>query len=495
MPESILLIEDQKIVGTLYSEVLEEAGYTVHWLEDGREALNMLKSASPGIDMVITDYHVPGANGMEILHAAQAQREDMPVIFMTAHGSVKTAIEAMRAGAFDYLEKPIDLDNLVVLTQRALSQVPQNTSQEAPPKEASQLIIGRSEQMLNVYKSIGRVAALPATVFIHGETGTGKELIAKTIHKFSKRANEPFIAINCAAIPEALLESELFGHERGAFTGAEKQHIGRFEQANGGTLFLDEIGDMPSALQVKILRVLQERKIQRLGSNKEIPVDVRIVTATHRDLEERIREGHFREDLYHRLCVAEIELPPLRDRKGDIPLLVKHLLTEAAKEYGFKNATIDSAAMQILQGQPWPGNVRQLQNTVRKALLMSRNMTISARNLQDLNLSSHSSQPPKEALQNIPEQAQKNPSQSYSALTANQPEPITEFDLSHWVKEQIDEQPEEKNNLRQDLLDTVDKELITQSLQKYRYNRSKVAERLGITRKTLRARMVLLGIE
>ncbi|MBN2068990.1 MAG: sigma-54-dependent Fis family transcriptional regulator [Opitutales bacterium] len=491
MAQSILLIEDQRIIGTLYSEELEDAGYEVHWLQDGKEAVDLLHSGKTPIDMVITDYHVPGTNGMQILHAAQELREDLPVLFITAHGSVETAIEAMKAGAFDYLEKPIDLDKLVALARQAMAQIPTRPAEPIKKAETDlppQILIGRSELMLGVYKSIGRVAALPATVFIHGETGTGKELIAQTIHRFSKRAEKPFVAINCAAIPETLLESELFGHERGAFTGAEKLHIGRFEQADGGTIFLDEIGDMPHALQVKLLRVLQERKIQRLGGSKEIPVDVRIIAATHRDLEQLIQSGDFREDLFHRLCVAEIELPPLRERRDDIPLLVNHLLNEAAKEYGFKMASIDEEAMSLLQQQPWPGNVRQLQNAVRKALLISRNMTISVHNLHELNIHTQTVPATTEAIAQLHESEQTLASEE-SRLPLTQ----TAFSLKDWVKEAL--KKETPGGLREALIDRLDKELIQQTLQQCRYNRTQAAELLGITRKTLRARMTALDID
>jgi DNA-binding NtrC family response regulator len=299
---------------------------------------------------------------------------------MTAHGTIETAIEATKLGAYDYLQKPFEMPELITLLGKAVEagRLMREPVALADAPSAKAALVGTSRAMQTVCKEIGRVAAKPVTVLIRGETGTGKELIARAIYQHSGRAKAPFIAINCAAIPENLLESELFGHERGAFTGADQRRIGRFEQANKGTLFLDEIGDLPAHTQVKLLRVLQQQTFQRVGGSETISVDVRIIAATHRDLEAMIREGKFREDLFHRLNVVSIHLPPLRERREDVPLLVQHFLRKYAAEFGAEPPAITSDALAQLQSDPWSGNIRELENVARRLLLDARGLSINA---------------------------------------------------------------------------------------------------------------------
>ena len=329
--------------------------------------------------MVITDLRLPGLNGLELVRQLHAAQPRLPIILVTAFGTTKTAIEATKFGAYDYLLKPFDMPELLELVRKAaesnrLMSEPVALGEAGAAQDA---LVGHSAAMQAIYKEIGRVATKPVNVLIRGETGTGKELIARAIYQHSDRANAPFVAINCAAIPETLLESELFGHERGAFTGAEARRIGRFEQANHGTIFLDEIGDMTLGTQVKLMRVLQEKCLQRLGGKETTPVDVRVIAATHRDLETAIREKQFREDLYYRLSVVVITLPPLRQRREDIPELVRYFLQKHGPELGNPQPSIHPEAMDFLQAQPWPGNVRELENVVRKALLLAQSYTIN----------------------------------------------------------------------------------------------------------------------
>ena len=335
-PAQILLVEDDNSIVTMLCRVLAEEGCVVQVERRGDTGLERAKDSA--FDIVITDLKLPGLNGLELVRELHAARPRLPILMMTAHGTTETAIEATQSGAYDYLVKPFEMTVLLELVEQAVSasrlmSVPVEIGVTGPARSA---IVGKGRAMQSIYKEIGRIAAKPVGVLIRGETGTGKELIARAIYQHSDRANAPFVAINCAAIPETLLESELFGHERGAFTGAESRRIGRFEQANQGTIFLDEIGDMTPGTQVKLMRVLQEKSLQRLGGKETIPVDVRVIAATHRDLEAAIRDKHFREDLYYRISVVAIHLPPLRERKEDIPDLANFFLQKYAAEFGVK---------------------------------------------------------------------------------------------------------------------------------------------------------------
>jgi len=340
-----------------------------------------LRHAANGeCDVVLTDLRLPGLGGLELVRQLHQAQPRLPIILMTAHGTIETAIEATKLGAYDYLQKPFEMPELIALLNKAaeagrLMREPVALVDEPSAKAA---LVGTSRAMQAVCKEIGRVAARPVSVLIRGETGTGKELIARAIYQHSGRAKAPFIAINCGAVPENLLESELFGHERGAFTGADQRRIGRFEQANNGTLFLDEIGDLPPHTQVKLLRVLQQQTFQRVGGAETVSVDVRIIAATHRDLETMIREGKFREDLFHRLNVVSIHLPPLRERREDVPVLVQHFLRKYAADFGVEPPAITPDALAQLQSDPWSGNVRELENVTRRLLLDARGLAISA---------------------------------------------------------------------------------------------------------------------
>jgi nitrogen regulation protein NR(I) len=376
-PAKILLVEDDSAIVMTLDRVLTGEGYVVSVEKTGDAGLARARESA--VDLVITDLKLPGLNGLELVRELHAARPRLPILMVTAHGTTESAIEATQSGAYDYLLKPFDIPELLKLVANAvaasrLMSEPVQLGQAGPSRDA---IVGNSRAMQSIYKEIGRIAAKPVSVLIRGETGTGKELIARAIYQHSDRANAPFVAINCAAIPETLLESELFGHERGAFTGADSRRIGRFEQAAEGTIFLDEIGDMTPATQVKLVRVLQERSLQRVGGKETIPVDVRVIAATHRDLEAAIRQNQFREDLYYRLSVVVLNLPPLRERQEDIPDLLRYFVQKYAAEFGVEHPALHPDALEFLQSQSWPGNVRELENVSRKMLLLAQGYTIS----------------------------------------------------------------------------------------------------------------------
>ena len=378
-PARLLLIEDDLGLAENLRQMLEDEGFAVICCPRGDDGL---RCASTSVfDVVLTDMRLPGLGGLDLVHQLHDAQRHLPIVLMTAHGTIETAIEATKLGAYDYLQKPFEMEELLALLQKAvdagrLMREPV-TLAEAPAGGAPTLL-GTSRAMHEVCKEIGRVAARPVIVLIRGETGTGKELVARAIYQHSDRAQGPFIAVNCGAIPETLLESELFGHERGAFTGAVQRRIGRFEQAHLGSLFLDEIGDLSPSTQVKLLRVLQEKSISRVGGNQSIPVDVRVIAATHRDLETLIREGRFREDLFYRLSVVTLRMPPLRERREDIAPLVRHFLHKYASEFGLESPTLSDDALALLEANPWPGNVRELENVIRRLLLGAGGLAIGA---------------------------------------------------------------------------------------------------------------------
>lgn len=369
--EKILIADDEESIRFVLRKAMEKKGYSVDLAEDGIQALEKIKGER--YSLIFMDIMMPGESGLDIL----TKVTDTPVIIMTAQDTMKNAVEAMKRGAYDYITKPFDIEEVNILAARAinawkLSKEVAELKREIKGKYAvGGEIVGKSEAMKQLYKLIGKVSASDLTVLIQGESGTGKELIARAIHYHSNRGNGPFIAVNSSAIPKDLLESEFFGHEKGAFTGAHERKIGKFEVADGGTLFLDEIGDMPVDLQAKILRVIQEKEFERVGGNKPIRADIRIVTATNRNLETAIREGRFREDLYYRLNVVPVIVPPLRERKGDISLLAEHFLRRFRDELDVEEKGMTPEAMRILNSYEWPGNVRELENTVKRAMVMS----------------------------------------------------------------------------------------------------------------------------
>ena len=368
---SILIIDDEKSIRKTLREILEYEKYNVEEAADGEEGLKLFKSND--YDAVILDIKMPKMDGMEVMDEIAKLGKDAPVIMLSGHGNIDTAVEAVKKGAYDYISKPPDLNRLLITIRNALDKSTLITETKVLKRKVrgTHNIVGESEPIAIIKENIEKVAPTDARVLVTGANGSGKELVAKWIHEKSNRANGPLVEVNCAAIPAELIESELFGHEKGAFTSAVKQRIGKFEQANGGTLFLDEIGDMSLSAQAKVLRALQENKITRVGGDKEIKVDVRVVAATNKDLLEEIDEKKFRMDLYHRLSVIIIHVPSLNERKDDIPLLVDFFMKEILSEYGMPSKKIEKDAIALLQQRNWTGNIRELRNIVERLVIMS----------------------------------------------------------------------------------------------------------------------------
>ncbi|MEE2787350.1 MAG: sigma-54 dependent transcriptional regulator [Myxococcota bacterium] len=380
----ILVVDDELSMRELLEIFFLKEGHTVKVCSDGTEGVNILHEEE--FDLVITDLRMPGAHGMVVLQRCRELYPDTPIIVMTAYASTETAIAAMKMGAFDYFSKPFQLEEVKVVIEKALERrhlVRENRALRAELDQRGRLggLIGKSHAMKTVFSLIRRVACTRTNVLILGASGTGKELVARAIHDQSDRRSRPFMVINCAAIPENLLESELFGHKRGAFTGATSDHEGMFQGADGGTLLLDEIGDMPLGMQAKLLRVLQERKVKRVGDLREVPVDVRVIAATNSDLESQVKAGNFREDLYYRLNVIGIDLPPLKDRTSDIPLLAHHFLSKYAQEFAKKIETIEPEVIQRFLRHPFDGNVRELENMMERAVALEDGSSITLQSL------------------------------------------------------------------------------------------------------------------
>ncbi len=366
----IWVIDDDHAIRWVLEKALKQAGMNVQSFDNANGILERLAHETPSA--ILTDIRMPGVDGLQLLAQINEKHPELPVIIMTAHSDLDSAVSAYQGGAFEYLPKPFDIDEATELVSRAVQHsASRRAGAQAAPQAAAPEIIGAAPSMQEVFRAIGRLARSKITVLINGESGTGKELVARALHRHSPRAEQPFIALNTAAIPHDLLESELFGHERGAFTGAQSARAGRFEQADGGTLFLDEIGDMPAELQTRLLRVLADGEFYRVGGHTPTRVDVRIIAATHQDLEQRVKEGQFREDLFHRLNVIRIHMPPLRERREDIPLLARHFLAQAAEELNADTKQLDSEVERYLSQLEWPGNVRQLENTCRWLTVMS----------------------------------------------------------------------------------------------------------------------------
>lgn len=373
----ILIVDDEKAIRQALREILEDESYEVSEAPDGEAAWELLQNAK--FDAVLCDIKMPKLDGIELLDKAIAEGVDAPFIMVSAHGTIETAVEATKKGAYDFIQKPPDLNRLLLTVRNALDKSNLQTETKRLKKKISKSfdIVGSSEAISEIKETIDKVAPTDARVLIMGENGTGKELVARWLHEKSNRSASPLVEVNCAAIPSELIESELFGHEKGSFTSAHKQRSGKFEQANGGTLFLDEIGDMSLSAQAKVLRALQENQISRVGGDKSIKVDVRVLAATNKDLKKEIEEGRFREDLYHRLSVMIIQVPPLRERADDIPLLVDHFLQQISQEYGTAPKAIAPDAIKQLQQYKWTGNIRELRNIVERLIIMS-NDEISA---------------------------------------------------------------------------------------------------------------------
>jgi len=448
MKKRVLVVDDEKNMRWVLKQALEAADFEVSEASDGKEALSAVAEQAP--DVMVLDHRMPAPDGMEVLRRIRSKGHAFPVIMLTAHGNVATAVEAMKAGASEYLTKPFDLEELKLAIDKALQYSDlaaevERLREELDKEYDVQGIVASDAGMLAVIETVHKVAPTHATVLIDGESGTGKELIARAIHNLSERAGKPFVSVSAGALPETLLESELFGYEKGAFTGAVTAKPGRFELANGGTLFLDEIGDISPATQVKLLRVLQERRFERLGATRTIEVDVRIVAATNQDLQQMIADGEFREDLYYRLNVVPITLPPLRQRTGDIPLLVAHFL----EKFNAGDKKISPEAMEALAKYQWPGNIRELENTIERIIILTHGDEIGVTDL------------PAEVRAGV------------ISTTAS-----TCFVL-----------PEDGVNMEE-----VELDLVRQAVDRAGGSVPKAAKMLGLTTKTLEARMQRLGL-
>jgi nitrogen regulation protein NR(I) len=461
----ILLIEDDMGAAAALSRVLKDEGYEV--ICELRGDSGLARAQADVFEVIITDLKLPGLNGLDLVQQLHTAKPRLPIILMTAHGTTETAIEATKLGAYDYLLKPFEMEELLDLVDKAVesSRLMTQPVKMGEGVSTGNAIIGNSRLMQNIYKEIGRVAAKPVTVLIRGETGTGKELIARAIYQHSDRSSAPFVAVNCAAIPETLLESELFGHERGAFTGAEVRRIGRFEQANGGTLFLDEIGDMSPNTQAKLLRVLQEKYIHRLGGRESIPIDARVIAATHRDLEKALMEKQFREDLYYRLSVVVVKVPPLRQRVEDMPGLISFFMRRYGAEFGNESPSIQPDAIQFLQAQSWPGNVRELENVVRQALLYAGKYTVSL-----------------EHVRQVLSKLGESTSNSNHSIASG----IAEY-LNRAKRGEMEE-------VHARVIEEIEHELFAQAIQLAQGNQAKAARWLGVSRITMREKLHHFGL-
>jgi len=468
----ILVADDEESIRWVLSKALSKKGFTVDLAASGSEALAL--SRQHPYDLAVLDIKMPGISGLDLLTRFHEECPTTLVVIMTAESSMKNAVEAMKRGAYDYITKPFDLDvldSIILKAQKSAEMTDEVHRLKEEIKEHYQLdrtLIGNSRPMQEVYKLLGRVAPSDVTVLITGESGTGKELVARGIHFNSPRLGRPFLALNCAAIPRELLESELFGFEKGAFTGASERKIGKFEQASGGTLFLDEIGDMPLDLQAKLLRVLQEKEITRTGGNTAIAVDVRIVAATNQDLKEKVRAKEFREDLYYRLNVVPINLPALRERRDDIPLLTEYFIQRAHEDLNVPARGCTEEAMALLRRYSWPGNVRELENTIQRAALLSPDQLLVPADFPGL----------------LAEGPRAEANDSLEALIANKLQnSLAQMDVN------------ELDNLYDMVLHQMERPLINIVLEKTRGNQVRAAEILGINRNTLRKKIQSLGID
>ncbi|OEU53672.1 MAG: two-component system response regulator [Desulfuromonadales bacterium C00003096] len=470
--QRILVADDEQSISWVLAKALTKKGFIVDTVADGTAAKAQVEKTA--YDMAILDIKMPGISGLDLLSEFREQRPEMMVIIMTAESTMKNAVEAMRLGAYDYLTKPFDLDALDAIILKAhnassaTAEIKRLKDEIKDHYHLDRTIIGKSQPMQDIYKILGRVAPTDVTVLVTGESGTGKELVARAIHYNSPRLGKAFLALNCAAIPSELLESELFGYEKGAFTGASERKIGKFEQASGGTLFLDEIGDMPLDLQAKLLRVLQEKEITRTGGNTSISVDVRIVAATNQNLEEQVRNRHFREDLYYRLNVVPINIPPLRERPSDIPLLVDYFIPRAQQELNVQTRGCTKEAMELLMRHDWPGNIRELENSLRRASLLSSDALLTPEDFPGLQ--------PQGAIAEVDE--------SLEALIAKKlRSSFAQMDV------------QELDNLYEMVMHQMERPLIKIILEKTRSNQVRAAEILGINRNTLRKKIQTLAID
>ncbi len=468
-PEIVWIVDDDKSIRWVVEKAMQKAAINTRSFASAKELLSALQDDVP--DALLTDIRMPGMDGLELLDKIQTSHPELPVIVMTAHSDLESAVSAFHGGAFEYLPKPFDIKEVVDLARRACSHGRQQRERSQSTEtlitlEQTPEIIGEAPAMQEVFRAIGRLARSHITVLINGESGTGKELVAKALHRHSPRAKNPFIALNMAAIPKDLMESELFGHEKGAFTGAQARRAGRFEQANGGTLFLDEIGDMPAELQTRLLRVLADGEFYPVGSYAAVKVDVRIIAATHQNLEILVEQGRFREDLFHRLNVIRIHIPPLRDRKQDIPLLLRYFLSQAAAELNAEIKLLRPDAEAFLSALEWPGNVRQLENTCRWLTVMASGREI---HLHDL---------PPELLHGNAEKVAGG--HDWESL------------LRNWVDQQL---LSKEGEVAKHTIPTVEAILIKAALHFTHGKRQEASILLGYGRNTLTRKIKELGIE
>ncbi len=473
MPK-LLVVDDDGLILDCFRYAFPEEQYTIDTATSATDAMALFRQHS--FDAVITDIRLPDASGLSLLQELHDLDRKVPVILMTGQGTANTAIEAMRKGAFEYLLKPLDLDLLQSAIDRALetSRMIRTPAKIANDIEADEgdLLVGQCPAMQEVYRQIGRVAEQDVTVLILGESGTGKEVVARAIFQYSKRADRPFLAINCAAIPENLLESELFGHERGSFTGAERKRIGKFEQCDGGTLFLDEIGDMTPLTQTKVLRVLQDQQFERVGGNELVRTNVRLIAATNRNLTEMMESETFRSDLYYRLNVYTIRLPPLRERNGDLPLLITHFLKRFSRELGKSVTEVSPKAMELLAQYTWPGNLRELQSVLKHAVVEATGPLLLPEFLPD-------------TIRHAIESSSR-PSSQRSDDPVNSDTGLVKF-----IHQRIRSGTE---TLYDDVIRRVERILLTELLQQVDGNISRASALLGISRSTLRVKLAALGI-
>ncbi|MEQ9619107.1 MAG: sigma-54 dependent transcriptional regulator [Deltaproteobacteria bacterium] len=472
MKRKILIADDEESIRWVLGKCLEKAGYSTEYAENGKEAID--KALSKDFSSIILDITMPDTSGFEALKELRARGIDPPVIIITAQNTVKNAIDAMKQGAYDYIAKPFDLDEVKITVQRAIDSYENSKKLEilrsdTGETETLQDIVGSSQAMLNIYKMIGRVAERDITVLVVGESGTGKELVSRAIHSNSMRRDGKLVAVNIAAIPKELLESELFGYEKGAFTGASLPKQGRFEEAHKGTLHLDEIGDMPAELQTKLLRILEERKFYRLGSEKPTPVDVRIIASTNKDLEKEVGEGRFREDLYYRLNAITIQIPPLRKRIEDVVPLMEHFLDKYSRELGVGKRTISDEAKEMVCGYDWPGNVRELENIIKRLLVLTSDSVITKETLT-------------EAAPNLEGKTRRGDG-SLEQFVANE---------LKYMLEATGDSPSGK--IYDEIIKKVEKPLIESVLLLTGGNKKKAAQLLGINRNTLSKKIEDLGL-
>lgn len=474
MPK-LLVVDDDTLILDCFRYAFPPEQLTLETASTVEQALSLFRQHS--FDAVVTDIRLPDASGLQLLQNLQGLDLRVPVILMTGHGTANTAIEAMRRGAFEYLLKPLDVDVLQAVIDRALetSRMTRTPARIASESESSaeegDLLVGQCPAMQEVYRQIGRVAGQDVTVLVLGESGTGKEVVARAIYQYSKRADKPFLAINCAAIPENLLESELFGHEKGSFTGAERKRVGKFEQCDGGTLFLDEIGDMTPLTQTKVLRVLQDQQFERVGGSEMVRTNVRLIAATNRNLTEMMEQGTFRSDLYYRLNVYTIHLPPLRERPGDLPLLVNYFLNRFSRELDKQVRQISAEAMDVLSAYSWPGNLRELQSVLKHAVVEASGPVIVPAFL--------------------PESVRGPTTSSGSATEKSSSAEQSQDELMSFIQQRIGAGTQ---TLYDDVIQRVERTLLTEVLRQVDGNISRAAAILGISRSTLRIKLAAVGI-